>query len=528
MHPVVLTTLGDMRRPVPISLRSFPVVGVLLLATAIAACSGDGDAMPEEALAPVGATEAPTSTATSISTPHQSSVPTEEPAADPSVDSDSFPSLNDRIEMDETVEPASSPSEGRPDNSSTTLALPLNYSPFLPRPWQHLQVIGPGGCIDMRAEPFFKAKVLKCIPLGEYVSLDYPPTVMTGRDGVTWRRVEHYYQRGFIDDRYLLGNEAYLPSKADWLLEIPSGVYDVDFPDVDLLYELGRRSFVTSYDVPAGELGRIYRDSDGKVRRGTLLTLEDLMAAHPDAFGELLAQAEEPADMGFLQHRGFVASPDGSHVYASVCTSAYRDGEAYGSKGRLEGWPSYCSEVVGVFHSADRGVTWRYLGSVDPIGPERKWHIVGVLPVDGGSSQLVIDSGSDVVLFPSGKIHAVWDGPLPWVMEGPRHRFPSLLTHLLHDGRVAWALPYMEAGFQWWASDGEALVSEEDLPNTLLLHALPEVEIPTSLYRHYLPGDPPPIGHDPPPDFESCSIGLQHCGYLYYLEYFTVISVTEP
>ena len=380
-----------------------------------------------------------------------------------------------------------------------------------------LRVIGVEDCLNMRAEPYIEAEVVNCIPLSAYVD-PFTDVAMTGRDGITWRWVsysvgegspnphgepggENGLGLGFASAKYLEGAD---PSQT---IGPQAYVAPEEFPDgaAALVRPFWPAWLVRPTDTTSGpvdRLDRIYRRADGEVVRETLMTLEDLAAAHPAAFAKILA-----GDHANLKYAGIVpghlrATADGSHIYAAVCPSARGGG--------LRPWQIFCYDPLTIFQSTDGGVTWNYMDRLSRQEAGDGLQVVGLLP--GDEPQLVVWAGSEIVLFPSGESRTldpvrigVREPDVVYVGDwSPLGILASPLS-LLPDGRIVmemWSdgLLSLESApgttetdlkTTWVTEDGEVL--GEELPDHLK-PSLPSIPIPSHLYQHYLPGDDPPEG----------------------------------
>ncbi|MDD9995644.1 MAG: hypothetical protein OXS35_07890, partial [Dehalococcoidia bacterium] len=262
-----------------------------------------------------------------------------------------------------------------------------------------------------------------------------------------------------------------------------------EFPDVAALGPPYRWQWIPratdTRRVAPTRLDRIYKRSDGEVVRETLVTTDELAAAYPDAFSEIVGHEQ-------IIFRSLMVTPDGSHVHIGVCQVQPLTVDL-------------CHGIHRLFRSTDGGVTWSYLGTVDSA------EIAGVVP--GEEPQLAVLKGvpqgevwqSVLRLFPSGETRII-DYHRLGLSE---RRFPP--THpdaiyradwqLLRDGRIAvyvfryssppadmWDRDSRE--YFWLAEDGEHLGSE--LPDHLKVVLPGTSPIPSDLLQHYLPGDDPP------------------------------------
>ena len=331
-----------------------------------------------------------------------------------------------------------------------------------------LQVVDVEHCLNVRAKPYIEADIVDCIPLGTSVADSH--WIIEGPGGVIWRGLGWPFL-GFASDRYLEGPE---PS---YIKPLPPHVAPEEFPNVAVLGTPIRHQWLPRPTDPRTikptRLDRIYRRSDGEVVREPLVTVDDLAAAHPDAFSEI-GEWEEIIY--------FAVTPDGSHAHLGICNEV----TFYGN---------HCVGTLRLFRSTDGGVTWSYLGSVnaDDVTGGYNVRIVGVL--SGEDPQLVVaniarqvmgSSRFEVRQFPSGETR---------IIDVDTDRWGGIVQ-LLGDGRIAIEKlrhPSSETDrreYFWLAEDGEDLGSE--LPDHLQL-VLPDTSpIPSGLLQHYLPGDDPP------------------------------------
>ena len=270
------------------------------LVIAIGACSGADDPSITEITVPAAPTVEPVDSDdpdyhhdTRTTTP----APLTTPAAASSSGSETASVSNTLPGSTTTPRAASKPTPDASAEPSKTLIYERNADP--PNS-ELLRVVDVERCLNLRAEPYIEAEVLTCIPLGEYVkpfpSGDYLSThiEVVGRNGIAWREIQYGVEQGWASTRYLEGPEP------DEVRKLPPHVAPEEFPDdVALLVHSYRRGWINrtkgwSY-VPFGQLDRIYKRGNDGVERETLVTLDDLIEAHPSVFDELPSRVE---DMG--------------------------------------------------------------------------------------------------------------------------------------------------------------------------------------------------------------------------------------
>ena len=405
--------------------------------------------------------------------------------------------------------------------------IPVGEALLNPKEGRH-RVVGVERCLNVRGEPYIEAEVRACIPLGAHVE-PLTGVGITVRDGITWLQVLYatvsdgarptYIKGGFVSARYLEG------AALSHVKGLPSHVAPEEFPDnVAVLVRPHVGGWIPSemISLSFSQLDRIYRRSDGEVVRETVMTLEDLAAAHPDALKELLdgLSMEEAKPMRIIEVRGFAAIPDGSHIYASVCIGQQPSWDYYTGRGcytldREHG----LFGGVGIFESRDGGVTWSYLGELDDVPklPPRYdnwWTVIGALPGDQpqlvmwreGRHQETLSPAAEVVLFPSGKIRILDDRSR---LDLPDRIGLELRRTIPPEFEATDPVEYpvLSASIAASLLFGDGLYDEE-LPDHLRW-SIPSTPIPSHLYRHYLPGD------DRPDDSYT----------YYYLEHFSRLAL---
>ena len=513
-----------------------------LLATAVlaclvlVACSGGEEPSADQPTSTMSAViESPVGREKPSPTEEPTVVATESPLV---TNEEELPGLADAPEPEASATPASFPipvviedfiEEVRPTDNPQ-LEVPLSS----PNPGEGLhRVVDVEDCLNVRALPYIEAEILDCLPEGTHARVQ--PYAIEGRGGVTWRRLAgQTFWGSFVSDRYLEGPE---PSG---IIAVPSYAPSEEFPDVALLVQPDWANFIPRHAggaaETAGGLERIYRRSNGEVVRETLMTIEDLIEAYPEAFDGISGQYVRLA--GLPGPGGLLATPGGSHIYAAACVpfGGYGYGCGFGSP-------------VAIFESRDGGVTWSHYDTVTDEGGDSV-AILGLLPDDTSDTyQLIVGTrwgdDEDVLLLPSGEIRSPPRDKVLSVYPATEavgslytlRRTWSGAVEPLHDGRLAWPMVIQDNSardtsfISWWSDDGEELGTEPysvwlsgvGIPDHLKVPTTPFPPIPSDLRQDYLPGDQRPDGPPWDPSYSnffsyhvdvSIPLAIQHGPFL--------------